>query len=163
MAERINGKGMAIYVPNGNTRLDMERIAYVVFPYISVTASGEGDKFPYSVGQDVRVKVYDPQEREDCDRDTRAWRFNFSGASLKLIDSSIWITGISTDHGVFTSFGFAECEEGHLPYEHDGVCQYNAEWSYEGLLELQLFDAYSEEDKFEINKDFFKRAGSNYK
>jgi hypothetical protein len=124
--------------------------------------------FPYGIGYGGHIKVFDPEGKKDFDQETRSWFFAFQVASVEIIDSSIWLTGLASDHGVFTSMAYRECEENHLPYEHQDSCRYLAEHSYQGPFQLQLYDAWSEEGeesgwKFEMNKDFWKEAGPAFR
>lgn len=99
-------------------------------------------QFPYRIGDSLSLKVYDPQSRVDCDRDTRAWRTGFTVTKHQLLGGSNYIYGVSYG-GMFTAFDVQTCsptngDESHLPWEHDGMCHYGESLVYHGPIELVL-------------------------
>jgi len=105
---------------------------------VSVFVDERGVSFPYRIGDQFAIKVYDPQEREDCDGDTRAWRTHFTMTKTQILDGAIYAYGISYGNE-FTALDIMTCDDEHLPWEHDGVCNYQRPRVYQGPVEAQFY------------------------
>lgn len=123
-----------------------------------------GGSFPYRMGDQIRIKIYDPGNGEDIDRDAKAWYLNFVAVNVEIIDSDFYLTGFATTLG-FPDIAYATCEEDHEPWQHDGVCRRDGEFVYDGPVEVRAYNGRwagdeTTESKIEFNKDFFKSTGA---
>jgi hypothetical protein len=129
---------LQIYVPGEGEDVRPELLLSLDGYEISLSIHDEHSRLEYAPsGRTAHVDVYDPEERLDVDSDIRSWRFGFLVTDVSILNSDIYVMGYSMEPGRLLSVDAYECENDHLPWEHDGNCWSDPE-GYEGWLELRL-------------------------
>ena len=119
---------------------DSETLVKIKGLDVALTVGEDSPQFPHRPGPRVDVRVYNLIDDKDVDGDWTKWYFNFITTSVQIIDSDIYIIGYSRpDEGFGGDVDGYTCEDGHLPWQHDGACAVIEHYSYSGLVELRLY------------------------